>query len=66
MDRAPTMPGPKLDKYQQREPCPYCGKAVKRLQKLAHIRFQCEKAPEDKKREPVPVSVKGKWRPRFD
>lgn len=60
-----SMPRPKLERYQQREPCPYCGKMVKRLQKLAHTRMECDKAPEEKRRESVPVSVRDKWRPHF-
>lgn len=59
------MTPPKLEPYQRREPCRYCGKPVKRLQKAAHVRFECPKAPPEKRRQPVEVSVRDKWRPRF-
>lgn len=51
-------------RYQERIACPYCGKKVKPLQRLAHIRLECHKAPEEVRRSRVEVSVKGKWRPR--
>lgn len=51
-------------KYQERTACPYCGKLVKPLQKQAHIRMECTKAPSEARRQSIAVSVKDKWRPR--